>query len=210
MCGVFGFVSKNGAKPNMSILRRVAATTMLRGPHAWGMAWVDADGTLRSYKQSGRIVDAMPLLAMAKDAVMIAGHCRYATHGDPAINTNNHPHDAGDAWIVHNGMIHHYRELVKKHRLRMHTECDSEVLGLMIAKFGGSPFNRAVKAVREARGPNPFSMMALWPDRMVLARMNHQPLHCGETSAAHYFASLRQGLPGKVVEMPNEEIVEYR
>ena len=154
MCGIFGFVSKDGSRFDMRAMKTIARTTMTRGPHAWGMAWVDARGVLRTYKQTGRIVDSLGLLAMAKDAVLLSGHCRWATHGDPAVNTNNHPHDGGDSWVVHNGVIHHYRDLVEKHRLRMLTDCDSEVLGLMIAKFKGTPFNRAAKAVNEAIGSN--------------------------------------------------------
>lgn len=209
MCGVFGFVSKNGSRPNMQTLSRIAAVTMRRGPHAWGMAWVDSAGILRTYKQTGRIVDSLPLLSMARDARFIAGHCRYATHGDPANNLNNHPHDGGDSWVVHNGQIHHYREIVKRHRLRMRTQCDSEVLGLMIAKFNGSPFDRAFRAVCEARGSHPFSMLALWDDRLITARMNRQPLHVGETKGATYLASLADDLPGNVLGMPDEEVVEF-
>lgn len=209
MCGIFGFVSKTRKPLRMSIIKRVAEVTMRRGPHAWGLAWVDTTGTMRTYKQSGRIVDSLGLLAMASDAVMLAGHCRYATHGDPANNLNNHPHDAGDAWVIHNGQIKHYRELAERHRLRRMTDCDSEVLGLMISKFKGDPLDRVKRAVDEAMNVWPLSMMALWPDRMIVARANNQPLSVGETSGGYYIASLQDGLPGTVSEMQNDEIVEY-
>jgi len=209
MCGIFGFISKNGETLKLSKIEQIAKVTMRRGPHAWGMAWVDSSGILHTYKQSGRIVDSLGLLAMASDAVMLAGHCRYATHGDPADNLNNHPHDAGDAWVIHNGQIIDYLDIAKRHRLKRHTDCDSEVLGLMIAKFKGDPLKRVKRAVDEAMGFRPFSMMALWPDRMIVARANNQPLSIGETRDAYYIASLREGLPGYVEEMQNDEIVEY-
>lgn len=209
MCGIFGFVSKSNGTPNMGVIRQIAAVTMTRGPHAWGMAWVDRAGRMHAYKQTGRIVDAMPLLAMAKDATMLAGHCRWATHGDPADNLNNHPHDARDAWVIHNGVIAEYLELAKRHSLQRHTECDSEVLALMIAKFKGSPLARVKRAVDEAMSDRPLSMMALWPDRMVVARANNQPLSVGETGDSFYLASLPSGLPGKVSPMKNDEIVEF-
>ena len=209
MCGIFGYVAKNDTPVSMGILRQIAATTETRGPHAWGMAWVGANGKMRSYKQTGRIVDALALLSMAKDARLLIGHCRWATHGSPADNTNNHPHDGGDSWVVHNGVIGHYRTLVARHSLRMHTDCDSEVLGLMLQKFPGKPIARAAKTAREAMGDSPFAMMALWPDRLVAARANGQPLHVGETPDAYYLASLKPGLPGRVSEFVRDEIVEY-
>lgn len=209
MCGIFGFVSKSDNGPDMRALRKIASVTMSRGPHAWGMAWVGKDGCMRSYKQTGRIVDALPLLSMAKDAVMLVGHCRWATHGDPEDNLNNHPHDARDAWLIHNGVIPHYLELAQRHRLKRHTECDSEVLALMLAKFKGKPIARVKKAVDEATSDVPLSMMAIWPDRLIAARVNNQPLSIGETLNSYYIASLAPGLPGRVNEMKNNEILEF-
>jgi glucosamine--fructose-6-phosphate aminotransferase (isomerizing) len=209
MCGIFGYVAKGDKRLDLPTIKRIAEVTMTRGPHAWGMAWVDGAGKLRTYKQTGRIVDAIGLLALAADARLMIGHCRYATHGDPSDNLNNHPHDGGDSYVVHNGVIHHYRTLVERHSLRMHTQCDSEVLGLMLQKFRGKPMARAAKTAREAMGTSPFAMMALWPDRLVAARANGQPLHVGQTRDAYYLASLRPGLPGAVSEFDACEIVEY-
>ena len=209
MCGIFGYVAKGDKRLDLKTIKKIAEVTMSRGPHAWGMAWVDGAGKMRTYKQTGRIVDSLALLALAADARLMIGHCRYATHGAPENNLNNHPHDGGDSYVVHNGIIHHYRTLVSRHSLRMRTECDSEVLGLMLQKFTGKPMARAAKTASEAMGTSPFAMMALWPDRLVAARANGQPLHVGETRDAYYLASLRPGLPGKVAEFDEREIVEY-
>jgi glucosamine 6-phosphate synthetase-like amidotransferase/phosphosugar isomerase protein len=211
MCGVFGFAAKNDEPVNLGILKMLARTTEMRGPHAWGLAWVDARGRMRSFKQSGAITDSLGLLAMAKDARLLIGHCRYATHGDPANNLNNHPHDGGDAWVVHNGVIGHYRSLLDRHRLTASTDCDSEVLGLMLREFNGEPHHRFRRAVDEAKGVSPFVMLALWPDRLIAARENGQPLHMGETKESFYLASLPYGLPGRVTpvrEGRNLEIAE--
>jgi glucosamine 6-phosphate synthetase-like amidotransferase/phosphosugar isomerase protein len=173
------------------------------------MAWVDRRGKVRTFKQHGRVSSSLGLLGMAAGAEMLIGHCRYATHGDPANNLNNHPHDGGDSWVVHNGVIHHYESIVKKHRLRMQTECDSEVIGLMLKKFRGKPMNRMVRACSEAMGVSPFVSLALWPDRLIGARANGQPLHIGETAGAFWLASLRHGLPGSVSEFPEGEVLEF-
>jgi glucosamine 6-phosphate synthetase-like amidotransferase/phosphosugar isomerase protein len=209
MCGLFGFVSKNKKPVDVRRLKDIAETTMLRGPHAWGMAWVDGKGRLKTFKQTGRIVDELGLLAMARDAQLLIGHCRYATHGDPAVNHNNHPHHAGDAQVVHNGVIHHYRSLVAKHGLRMQTKCDSEVLALLLKKFRGKPINRMTRAAREAMGIFPFAALALWPDRLVATTANGQPLKIGETPDAFWLASLEPGLPGRVSAFPEGEVLEF-
>jgi len=209
MCGVFGFVSKGSRKVDLRVLRRIATTTELRGPHAWGMAWVDGKGRLKTFKQQGRVTDALGLLSMASGAELLIGHCRYATHGSPGNNLNNHPHDGGDSWVVHNGQIHHYESIIRKHGLRPHTECDSEVLGLMLKKFRGKPMSRMTRACREAIGIFPFVSLALWEDRLIGARANGQPLHVGETGDAFWLASLRHGLPGRVDEFPDGEVLEF-
>jgi glucosamine--fructose-6-phosphate aminotransferase (isomerizing) len=209
MCGLFGYVAKNKKPVDIRRLKDIAETTMLRGPHAWGMAWVDAKGRLKSFKQTGRIVDALGLLAMAGDAQLLIGHCRYATHGDPAVNRNNHPHPAGDAKVVHNGVIQHYRSLVTKHGLRMRTKCDSEVLALLLKKFRGKPINRMARASREAMGETPFAALALWPDRLVATAVNGQPLKIGETPDGFWLASLERGLPGRVSRFPEGSVLEF-
>lgn len=209
MCGIFGYVSKNKEPVNLATLRQIAAETMTRGPHAWGLAWVAKNGLIKSYKQQGRIVDSLALLSMLEGSHMLIGHCRWATHGSPELNANNHPHDAGDAWVVHNGVIHDYYEIAQEHGLKLKTQCDSEVLSAMIKKFRGKPMTRAIRTVREAMGRSPFAMMALWPDRLIASATNGQPLHVGETRSAYYLASLGDGLPGCVSEWNNGEIVEY-
>ena len=46
MCGIFGFITKDGNGPDLARLRRIAAETQTRGNHAFGLAWLDAKGIL--------------------------------------------------------------------------------------------------------------------------------------------------------------------
>jgi glucosamine 6-phosphate synthetase-like amidotransferase/phosphosugar isomerase protein len=214
MCGVFGFVSREGGRIDVERIGRIAEVTERRGPHAFGFAWIDRRGRLKCYKQTGRITDHLGLMMMAADARMLIGHCRWATQGDPADNINNHPHPADGGWIVHNGQIRDYRQLVDAFDLYPVSACDSELLGLLFEQAQGSILHRcrsAVQAVSSCREPGslfnraqPLVLLGLWPrpDRLVAVRQGN-PLHYGRTEKGYYLASLADGLPGPVHSLPD-------
>ena len=209
MCGVFGFISKDGKRPNLARLQEIAVATETRGQHAFGLAWIDSCGRLKMFKQTGRISDHLGVLGMAADAQMLIGHCRFATHGDPRNNLNNHPHSVDGGWLVHNGVIPNYRDLVKEHSLAPVTECDSEVLGLLVEKLQGSLVERSIGAVQLVEG-SALVMLALWrnPKHLVALRRGN-PLHMAETIRGTYLASLRRGLPGGAYMLRDETALSF-
>lgn len=93
-------------------------------------------------------------------------------------------------------MVHNYRDLADQYHLNLRTQCDSEVLGLLMARFRGSVLNRAACAANQARGD--LAILGLWrkPARLVVVRRG-KPLHGGQAREGWYFASLPEGLPGK-------------
>ncbi|GAB6184589.1 class II glutamine amidotransferase [Thermopirellula anaerolimosa] len=203
MCGIFGFLSKDGRGPDLARLRRIAAETETRGRHAFGLAWVDADGNVHTFKRPGAATARLGDLEACRGAVAMVGHCRWATHGDPQDNRNNHPHPAGRGWIVHNGVVRNYRELLRRYGLRPKTDCDSEVLGLLMMRRAGPLVERAAWAVAQAEGP--LALLGLWrkPVRLVVVRRGN-PLCFSETPGGFYFASLPAGLPGRVFSVADE------
>jgi glucosamine 6-phosphate synthetase-like amidotransferase/phosphosugar isomerase protein len=211
MCGVFGFVSYDGKGPALTTLQKIATATMVRGPHAFGFAWLDSRGRMHAFKQHGRIVDHLGLLAMAADARFLIGHCRYATHGDPANNLNNHPHPADGGWIVHNGVIRDYDRIIERNDFRPVSKCDSEVLGLLIEEGEGKLVDRCREAVVESLS-GPLVMLGLWarPGRLVAMRSDN-PLHVGRIRGGerYYLGSLRAELPGKVWSVKNGSGLEF-
>jgi glucosamine 6-phosphate synthetase-like amidotransferase/phosphosugar isomerase protein len=129
---------------------------------------------------------------------VVIGHCRWATHGDPEDNRNNHPHPAGHGWFVHNGVVTNHGALVREFRLAPQTECDSEVLGLLMARFPGAIGLRAARTAAVAEGR--LAILGVWrnPARLLIVRHGN-PLCFGETDRGFYFGSLPGELPGKVM-----------
>lgn len=209
MCGVFGFISNDGNGPSLTALERIAKATESRGPHAFGLAWVDSRGRLKMFKQTGRISNHLGVLELAVDARMLIGHCRFATHGDPRNNLNNHPHPADGGWFVHNGVIGRYRQLIDDYSLAPVTQCDSEVLGLLIEELDGTLMERCIRAVQLAQSAS-LAMLGLWrsPQRLVAIRSGN-PLHVAETAGGCYLASLAQGMPAGAYNLRDQTALSF-
>jgi glucosamine 6-phosphate synthetase-like amidotransferase/phosphosugar isomerase protein len=223
MCGVFGFVANrnNDKGPDIGLLAEIATVTMTRGNHAFGFAWVDRNGSMRMFKQQGRIVDHLGLLKMARGARMMIGHCRFTTMGSHFHNENNHPHPVNGGWLVHNGIVGTYHRLLKRYNLTPTTQCDSEVFGLLAERFDGPNCERLREAVLATEdrflgpghrlfGPDPAVVLGLWarPLRLTAIRREN-PLHWGIRDGSVYMASLPGGLPGKVASVPNRMLVDF-
>jgi glucosamine 6-phosphate synthetase-like amidotransferase/phosphosugar isomerase protein len=141
-------------------------------------------------------------LEVCKHAQIVVGHCRWATHGSPSDNRNNHPHVAGRGLIVHNGVITNYLDLIRRFDLQPKTECDSEVIGLLMARLPGRLRKRAELTACEIEGR--MTVLGLWtnPGRLLVCRYDN-PLAFGETDDGIYFASLPDALPGRPVWVQN-------
>lgn len=209
MCGVYGYIASSpDDRPNLKTLRKLARVTEQRGPHAFGMAWLDGAGRMRSYRQAGRVSDYLPLLDMVRDARMLIAHCRWTTHGTEADNINNHPHPCDAGWIVHNGVIANYRELQAEHDLYTSSACDTEVLARLIESLPGRIMARVGLSVVQTE-PRPLVMLGLWkPGRLVAVRRGN-PLHRGLSPEGVYLASLPEGLPGEVEIVPDQSMTEW-
>lgn len=208
MCAIFSFISQRGRGPRLETIEAMVEANELRGPHAFGFAWIDSRGILRQYKQTGRLSDHLPVLAMLEDARMMIGHLRYATHGSAADQINNHPHPVDGGWLVHNGIVHNDNELLEDHGLMRVSECDSEVIGLLIESGKGSLLQRTRSAINKTHGS--LAMMSLWnrPGKMITARRGN-PLHYSSTSDGLYMATLPDALPGGARCMLSDAAIEF-
>lgn len=198
MCGIFGFITRDGQGPDVARLRRLALITQTRGVHAFGLAWVGADGPIQTFKRPGPAEDHLDRLKRCRQARVVIGHCRLATHGVPADNRNNHPHRAGGGYLVHNGVVFNHRELARRYGLSPQGECDSEILGLLMARGAGGLIQRAIWTAHQACGD--MAILGVWrrPTRLLVVRRG-RPLCFGEGREGYYFASLPEGLPSEAL-----------
>jgi glucosamine 6-phosphate synthetase-like amidotransferase/phosphosugar isomerase protein len=143
MCGIFGYIGQL-QRPYWlfahRLLRELAIAHECRGTDASGYAALTAEGHLLCQRAPG---PARKLfcsrrfgLLATHPALALIGHTRLATTGDPHCNANNHPHRAGDWALVHNGFLPGHREKAAERKLRLHTECDSELLVQVLHRYG--------------------------------------------------------------------------
>lgn len=160
------------------------------------------------FKQTGRFTDHLGMLGMARDARLLVGHLRWATHGSPSDNLNNHPHPVDGGWLVHNGVVHNATELARERRLWPISECDSETIGLLVERLEGSRLGRSANAARLTDGN--LATLSVWsrPNTLVAVRRGN-PLHIGRDDSGTYLATLPSQLPGRVESVRDNCAVQF-
>lgn len=209
MCGLFGFVAAAGKTVDLRRLEAVGLDQVARGRDAWGMAWLDSAGRIAAYRQPGRLTDYRPLLALARDAVLVVGHTRLATQGPPEDQINNHPHPTDGGWLCHNGQVRQSERLAGQRLLPLISDCDSEVLARLIEAEDGTLLRRCAAAAEIAASP-PLALLGVWsrPGRVVSVR-DGNPLWMSENRDGWYFGSLSAALPNGAEMLPDREAVEW-
>jgi glucosamine 6-phosphate synthetase-like amidotransferase/phosphosugar isomerase protein len=197
---VFGFIATGHRGPDLSRLRTLAVANASRGEDAFGLVWMRRDGSLHTFKRAGSILKRLDAIERVADAQVVFGHCRWATpsSGSPAEAENNHPHPSGRGFIVHNGHVRNHRFLSHVFSLRLRGECDSEVLGRLIAALPGKLERRARTALLLSEGPQ--AVLGIWSGvtpRLLIARRG-KPLHLSRQKGGVYLGSLSIGLGGQV------------
>ena len=173
MCGIVGYVGEKNAQDFLiSGLKRLE----YRGYDSAGIVTLSEKGEATLLRAKGKIVNLEEKLAQNKREDQIGiGHTRWATHGEPS-EINAHPHQAGDIYLVHNGIIENYKELkatLSDHEFK--SETDTEVLAALIESFyrgGEHPLvNAVVQALKLVKGTYGIAVVSTKaPDEIVVAR----------------------------------------
>ena len=153
MCGIVGFISKNGN--GISIDTGIEALKRLeyRGYDSAGIAYLDEKtNSVGCLKAVGRISNLEKKTDetdfVSNDPVIL--HTRWATHGE-VTEENAHPHSDchQNIWLVHNGIIENYQILKEELEKEGHiftSGTDSEVIAHLIEKFFDGNLEDAVRA----------------------------------------------------------------
>ena len=191
MCGIIGYVGAGSAATlALDGLQRLE----YRGYDSAGFAVV-CDGQLVVEKAAGRFSDFRERLGSTLPLGRIAiAHTRWATHGEPT-DVNAHPHTdcSGRIALVHNGIIENagtLKAVLRKHRHKLSSETDSEVLVHLIEQlYDGSLEEAVAAALRQVEGAYGFAVISAdEPETLVVAR-NGSPLLLGLAEEGRYVAS---------------------
>src|SRR5689334_5903181 len=100
MCGIVGYV---GHRPAASVMLPALKHLEYRGYDSAGIALLDA-GEFELLRSVGKLAKLEQLVAKHPPAGQLGlGHTRWATHGRVS-EANAHPHVAGRAAVIHNGI----------------------------------------------------------------------------------------------------------
>lgn len=199
MCGIVGYI---GDKKSQGILVSGLRRLEYRGYDSAGIVTIDASAKPTLLRTKGKVAELEEKVSLhqTNDTVGI-GHTRWATHGAPS-KRNAHPHNVGDVFLVHNGIIENYQELKAMLAQRDYifkSDTDTEVLTALVDHIYQQSDNLleavsgALKMVVGAYGIAVFSVKN--PNEIVIARKG-SPLIVGVGDGEVFVASDASALVG--------------
>lgn len=215
MCGIFGMTGEVPLDKQVEsyfLLEELAVQTQTRGRHATGFAavvnnrFVCAKAPMNAQKFVQKS-DTMKSL-MVQPAQLFVGHCRYATHGHPENNKNNHPFMNHRYAMVHNGVIHSYEQVCRQLGLKLSSECDSETI-LRIIEREKDPIVGIRKVFRSLSSFDSFACALLdrKTKKVYLFRNNLNPCYVAKIPALKsvIFASTQEIVEAALKDVFNND-----
>jgi len=181
MCGIVAYVGDKQCAPLLlSGLRKLE----YRGYDSAGLA-VHSGRSVEIARAVGKLHNLDAALQKAPLAGTTGiGHTRWATHGRP-IESNAHPHIAGNVAVVHNGIIENHvslRHELEQKGVRFASDTDTEIVAHLVdeAMRSGRDLASAVRAaLARVRGAYAIAVVATSePSRIVVAK-NESPIVIG-------------------------------
>lgn len=185
MCGICGFVGQLNEKA----VNNMILANETRGGHAWGAAWRES-GQIMYFKEPGAFKNSSFKIPGTD---MLVAHTRWATHGKPEQNENNHPHVGGGLVLVHNGVVSNRHPNQK-------TICDSEAILKMIISHDHDNEQNTTEAIKKTceKIDGSFRIAVMntkCPGRIWIACDRDDPVYFGYGRGFIAFASEEKDLP---------------
>ncbi len=180
MCGIVGYVGKRTAQ---DVLLNGLKRLEYRGYDSAGIATLDDEDNPHLARSVGKISDLEQVISeKPHTGHMGIGHTRWATHGGVTVS-NAHPHNVGNIFLVHNGIIENYKELkAKLSNYDFKSDTDTEVLAALIdSNYKGdvSLKDAVAKSLKDVRGTYGIAVFSpKEPGTIVAARLG-SPLIIG-------------------------------
>ena len=135
MCGIFGYFNLNDSQ----VFYDLGKYSETRGKEASGYMKIDKDNS-NIIKFPLPFSDNSVKNHILKDKNQknnntFIGHTRLKTHGDESLEANNQPVFSKNTFIVHNGIIVNYIDLIEEYNLKTESDLDSEVIPQLINYF---------------------------------------------------------------------------
>jgi len=125
MCGIYGFIGKpTDSEKILKLFVTLGILTEERGTHATGYYGLNhVVTTLKAPLPANEFYKVIDFVNTYKNNTphILIGHNRFASHGDPKNNINNHPFVSRRFGFIHNGVVANVNVDVKTK-----SECDSE------------------------------------------------------------------------------------
>ncbi len=194
MCGIVGYIGSKKAQPILlGGLRRLE----YRGYDSAGVVTLGAAGNATLLREKGKVAELDKLVNQNQtDDTAGIGHTRWATHGPPS-ERNAHPHQSGDIFLVHNGIIENFKDLkqaLEKKDYQFKSDTDSEVLTALI----DSAYQRQKKknlheavtdALRTVVGAYGIAVMSAKNPKEIIVACKGSPVILGVTDDEVFVAS---------------------
>jgi glucosamine--fructose-6-phosphate aminotransferase (isomerizing) len=193
VCGIVGYIGSHRAAQEVLLdgLRRLE----YRGYDSAGVA-IFGEGGLRVSRAVGKLANLELLLrGDPLEGSVGLGHTRWATHGKPS-ERNAHPHRAGRATVVHNGIIENYRELrseLEAAGREILSDTDTELIAHLIdieLATSANLLEAMSRATRRLEGSYAMGAVdAEEPDLIAVAKNGGSPLILGLGEGETFLAS---------------------
>lgn len=212
MCGIVGYIGNNEAQ---HVLIGGLKRLEYRGYDSAGIVTLTNRGSATLLREKGKVAELIGKVRshQTSDTVGI-GHTRWATHGEPS-KRNAHPHNVGDIYLVHNGIIENFQDLraaLIKRDYIFKSDTDTEVLAALIESTYRQSRNllEAVSsALQMVVGTYGIAVVSTAnPNEIIVARKG-SPLILGLAPEEVFIASDASALVGytdQVVYMRDDEI----